>query len=1354
MFERLTTKLIGGFSLILILSIAVNVFAIIKLSQVQNVALEISENWMPSIYEISTISANTSDHMIRQQQHIFALSEIEMSEYEGLMRLDKENITRSEKNYKKLLQEREDILTNRIADQKEEDDPDLKDLRQNANNFKLFQDDYKKYLEESEKIKQLSRYNNKEEAKEKLRERSFLAFESSNQTLNQIIFDNFENAREAAKRSEEIYTDSSRLIIGFTLISIIVSILVALFIVRNTRKQIGGEPSDIAEVARRVSAGDLTMKFTNTESEDSIYSSVKKVVENLREVSNITNNIAKGDLSRQIEVKSSSDLLAISINQMIENFKNIINQAQVIAKGDYTVNVKERGEEDELSAALQRMTESLRTNKIETFEQNWIKDGINQLAQQLSGNLLSLELSRKAINFISRYTESAQGVMYLVDSYSSKLKLNASYAFTERSGLSNEYKIGEGLVGQVGLERSPILLKNIRRQDMSLTTGTVEEPPTHVYAFPLVFEYELYGVIELASFEPFTQLKQEFLQQAANTIVTYIYSVLQTDRIKGLLATSEEATRSAQARAQEIEQANERLEVQQGELQEKSEELRRRNESLISAKEELDRRAEQLELSNKYKSEFLANMSHELRTPLNSIIMLSKMLSKNEKDTLVEKDVKKAKIIYKSGGELLRLINDILDLSKIEAGKMVINPVEFANKEIVTDMNDLFQGIAQEKGIQFLTEDKTKSYIYSDKERLAQILRNFLSNAFKFTKKGEVKLSIAEHDEDHYRYSITDTGIGIPKDKQQIIFEAFKQADGTTSREYGGTGLGLSIARELTKLLQGQIELDSEAGKGSTFSIILPKRLDEELAEKEDRVTVVVKNLETGRNKSSTQRYLPRKLIREDVEDDRNDINKNDNVILIIEDEVQFAESMAEVLHSQNIKALIAQSGEEGIDLAMQYKPSGIILDLGLPDIDGTDVLKKLKSYKELRHIPIEIISARDKDNNLLSTGAFGFLQKPIDENVLKKAMTDMLRLSHKKVKDLLVVEDDESQMEAIKELIIGNDVKVKGVKNQTEAIEAIENGTFDGAIVDLGLKDGSGQEVCKYINENHPNIPVIIYTGKTLSPEEEINLRKAAQSIILKTRDTGEKLREEVALFLHRMEEEVEKETPKAKQEENEQKTRTAELAESLLAELQVDKELEELLPKRGNSNKNNKGKKDKNTEKLEGDVPPRSLTRNSINEEMDGNDDEEEEEYKSANESIKEVSKEEAIKLIKNKTILVVDDDIRNIFVIASALETYEAQILEAMNGQQAIDMLREEDIDLVLMDSVMPEMNGLDAMRIIRQDEDLKHYPIVAITGKAQEEDKQECFDAGANDYIVKPVDYDQLVYTVCKWIGKRV
>ncbi len=1342
MFERLFTKLIGGFFLILVLSIAVNLFAIFKLSQVQDVALEISENWMPSIYEISSINTNTSDHLIHQQQHIFALSDIEMTEYEGQMKQIEERIHESEQNYKKLLDKRVEALGENKVINEENETPESKALqiiKQNRDNFELYKKDYKEYLDISKKIKERSRYNDKEQAKEKLRLSAFPYFESSNQKLNEIIFDNFDNAKEAAKRSEDIYQTSRTLISFFTLLSIIVSFLVAYFIVRSTQKQIGDEPSVIADVAHRVSTGDLTMTFSNTESEESIYSSVKKIVENLREVSNITNSIAKGDLSRRIEVKSSNDVLAISINQMIENFKNIINQAQVIAKGDYTINVKERGEEDELSAAIQLMTESLRKNKIETFEQNWVKDGINQLSQQLSGNLLSIELSRKAINFISRYTESAQGVIYLIDNHSSKLKLNASFAFTERSGLSNEYKIGEGLVGQVALERSPILLKNIRRQDRSLSTGTVEEPPTHVYAFPLVFEYELYGVIELASFEPFTQLKQEFLQQAANTIVTYIYSVLQTDRIKALLATSEEATRSAQARAQEIEQANARLEVQQGELQEKSEELHRRNESLILAKEELDRRAEQLELSNKYKSEFLANMSHELRTPLNSIIMLSKMLSKNEKGSLLEKDVKKAKIIYKSGGELLRLINDILDLSKIEAGKMVINPIEFANKEITTDMKDLFQGIASEKGIEFVCEDQTKSYMYSDKERLAQILRNFLSNSFKFTKEGQIKLTISEYDQNQYKYSISDTGIGIPKDKQKVIFEAFKQADGTTSREYGGTGLGLSIARELTKLLQGQIELDSTTGKGSIFSIILPKKLDEELAEKEDHVTVVVKNLETGKNKNSSQRRLPRKLIREDIQDDRDNINKNDNVILIIEDEVQFAESMAEVLNSQNIKTLIAQSGEEGIDLAIQYKPSGIILDLGLPDIDGTDVLKKLKSYKELRHIPIEIISARDKDNDLLSTGAFGFLQKPIDENVLKTAMADMLRLSQKKVKDLLVVEDDESQMEAIKELIIGDDVKVKGVKSQQEAINAIENGTFDGAIVDLGLKDGFGQEVCKYINENHPNIPVIIYTGKTLSNEEEKHLRKAAQSIVLKTRDTDEKLREEVALFLHRMEEEVEKETSK----DTNQKTRTAELAESLLAELQVDKELEELIPKRHNKN-----------DKTENNVPPHSLTRNSINEEMNKNDNEEEEEYKSTTESVKEINKEEAIKIIKNKTILVVDDDIRNIFVIASALETYEAQILEAMNGQQAIDMLHEEDIDLILMDSIMPEMNGLDAMRIIRQDENLKHFPIVAITGKAQEEDKQECFDAGANDYIVKPVDYDQLVYTVCKWIGKRV
>ncbi|WP_027002414.1 response regulator [Hugenholtzia roseola] len=1327
LFQRLSTKLILGFSVILIVSIFVNLFAIWKLYQVQKVAIEISENWMPSIYTISDMNTSTGEFMIQQQQHIFSLSEVEMAQAIGNMEEIQRRILERSQEFERLLSERERRFSNEEMTESVERD---------KNRFLSYKELYTQYIDESKRIIQLSNYNNKEEAKEKMRERSFSLFESCSMELTALISENFMNGKRAAERSEEIYADSRTLITLFTMLSIFASVFVAFFIVSDVRKQIGGEPADIAEVVRRVSDGDLTMEFRNDAPSNSIYTSVRKMVENLREVSKLTNNIAKGDLSRRVEVKSKADLLAISINQMIDNFKDIITQAQVIAKGDYSINIKQHGEHDELGAALQLMTNSLRQNKQETQEQNWIKDGLNQLGKQLSGNLQFIELSRKAISFLARYTTSSQGVLYIYEGESKSLKLQASFAFTERNALSNQYKIGEGLIGQVALERSPILLKNIRRNDMTLSAGTFEEPPMQLFAFPLVFENELYGVIELASFDEFTTLKRDFLEQASITVATYIYSVQQTDRIKGLLAISEEATRNAEARAREIAQANMRLEVQQAELQEKSEELRRRNESLIQAKEELDRRAEQLEMSNRYKSEFLANMSHELRTPLNSIIMLSKMLSKNERNSLNDKDVKKAKIIHKSGGELLRLINDILDLSKIEAGKMVINPAQFATDEILTDMHDLFHTIAQEKNVAFIIDDQVKGALYTDKERLAQILRNFLANAFKFTKKGSVTLRIApyQNTENQVVFSVVDTGIGIPKDKQQIIFEAFKQADGTTSREYGGTGLGLSIARELAKLLQGKIELESTPNQGSTFSLVLPLEIDEELAAKEERVTVAKTERPAAEKteqqhlaqvfnaKNTAERKLQMARIRQHVEDDRNNIHKNDFVILIVEDEVQFAESMAEVLKQQGIKTLIAQSGEEGIDLALEFKPSGIILDLGLPDIDGVDVLRKIKSIKELRHIPIEIISARDKDSNLISRGAIGFLQKPIDELALKNALQDMVKVASKSIKELLIVEDDESQMEAIKALLVGDDVRVLGVRSKEEAINQLQTQHFDGAIIDLGLKDGNGAEICEFINENYPKVPIIIYTGKSISPEEEKKLRKAAQSIVLKAQDAEEKLKDEVSIFLHRMEKEVEQEDSKS--------------GAATLAEVPKETAPAEVLQ----PIKPNKAA----IEEIEAKVAQQTVAPNGL---QKGRADTKTEENK-------DFSREEIAALIKDKNILVVDDDIRNIFVIASALESFEANILEALNGQEAIETLRSEEVDLVLMDSVMPEMNGLDAMRQIRNDPQIGHIAIIAITGKAQEEDKKECLDAGANDYITKPVDYDQLIKAVCQWIGKKV
>ncbi|TAF31840.1 MAG: response regulator [Cytophagales bacterium] len=1336
---KLSAKLIIGFSVILGLSITVNIFAIIRLQQVQDVAIEISENWMPSIYTVSDINTNNSNMMILQQQHIFALSEVEMAAIERQMDDIKALVGEYDKQYTSLLKKRSALFG------------DDESVKRSGQVFELYKENFMRYMAENEAIVDSSRLNNKEEAKEKLREDSYKVYEECNQLLSQLTQDNLMGGAEAAKRSTEIYMSSRLLIVVSMIISVIISIVVAVVIFLNLLKQIGGEPRDIAFITRQVSEGDLTMRFDKLGT--GMYSSIRQMVETLREVAEITNNIAKGDFARRVRVKSEKDLLAVSINQMIDNFKTIVNQAKIIARGDYNVNINLRSDGDELGAALQLMTDSLRKNKQESAEQDWIKDGINRLGQELSGNLSLKELCQKAITFLARYSDSGSAVIYVYDKEAEVLKLYASYAFTERNALANHFKFGEGIVGQVALERSPILLKNIRRGETYISSGLIEEPPLNAYAIPLIFEQALYGVLELSSFEAYTLLKRDFLEQAGRMVGTYLYSVQQTDKVKGLLAISEEATRSAEARAKEIEHVNAKLEDQRKELQNKSEELRKRNDSLILAKEELDRRAEQLELSNKYKSEFLANMSHELRTPLNSIIMLSKMLGKNEQRNLSDKDVKKSQIIYKSGEELLRLINDILDLSKIEAGKMVIHPTVFTSTEILSDMHDLFHTLTQEKGIALNLEDNAKINLFTDRDRLAQVLRNFLSNSVKFTKKGSITLRVAPHPTNNAlaMLSVIDTGIGIPKNKQQVIFEAFKQADGTTSREYGGTGLGLSIARELAKLLQGRIELESEPGKGSNFTIVLPIRINEDgISEEEiknNNIVVVkdaaydvqiekantfsttdsldkLKNTAAVREHKETIPTPTAQTTQRKAEDDRHNIKEYDKVILIIEDELQFAESMAEVIRNERIKVVIAMSGAEGIEFAQKYKPKGIILDLGLPDMDGSEVLKKIKSIKELRHIPVEIISARDKDMSLLGKGAIGFLQKPVDEHLLRNAMNEIVNFGAKAVKDLLIVEDDTDQLEALQELLRADDIEVKGVKTQAEAIAEIQKGIYDGAIVDLGLKEGNGYELCTYINENYPKVPVIIYTGRSLSIAEEKKLRKAAQSIILKTQDNDEKLKDEVSLFLHRMERNFDKEkihkhvksteeeqTPEAFKDEYKEdgSYHSDDLEPTVSIEERIEKAVAEKIKLQQAAGK--------------GGLPS-------------------------------QFSEAEAAKIIKNKNVLVVDDDIRNIFVIASALENFEANILEALNGKEAIDVLSEERVDLIMMDTIMPEMNGLDAIKAIRANPKLKHLPIVAITGKAQEEDRQECLAAGANAYIPKPVDYEQLLQTVCTWIGKRV
>ncbi len=1010
---------------------------------------------------------------------------------------------------------------------------------------------------------------------------------------------------------------------------------------------------EVTEIAQAVSLGDYTKGIDFRSQEDILGKAINRMTKNLRQITEIAQAVSVGDFTKEIELKSEADALGVAIKQMINNLREVVKQANAVALGDYSTTVTPRGEKDELGVALQTMTGTLSKNRRLNEEQNWLKDGLNDLKNELMGDLGVTEMARKALVFVAKYTGSAMGVLYIYDSKEETLKQYASYAFVEREELANRFKLGEGVVGQVGLQRSPILLKNIKREQATITTGTTSEPPLNSYTCPFIYEDELYGVMELASHELFDPLKQEFLSTSLSVIAVHLYSTSQTGRIKELLESSQAANEELQVQREELEEANTQMEEQRQQLEEQTVELKEKNEGLVKAQYEIDQRARDLELSNKYKSEFLANMSHELRTPLNSIILLSKVLSRNKAGNLTPEDVKKLGVVHSSGNELLTLIGDILDLSKVESGKMTLNVVEFSSSLLISKMWDMFEHEAQERGLEFKVQDDLKTTMRCDEEKLSQLVRNLLSNSFKFTKDGSVELKItnSEDPDRPVKISVADTGIGIPKDKQKLIFDAFHQVDGSTSRGYGGTGLGLSICREYAKLFKGEIDLKSEPEKGSEFTLLLPLALE---------TSGQVKSLET--NPGEPLKIERGESLQTDrfkkgtpVVDDRNSIKKSDKVILVIEDDRRFCEVLQITSQEAGFKSLIALTGNDGIALANEYLPSGIVLDLALPDVNGAEVLKTLKTSPKTRDIPVHIISGLEFDPSLIKSGAMGFARKPVKQENLMEILKGIVDISDKKHKDVLVVEDDEAQREAIIELIQDDVVKTKGTSSLSEALQELKKETYDAVVVDLGLKDGNGFELCRHIKENELAVPIIIYTARDLTQEEENVLKQYSKSIIAKTVHSDIRLKEELSLFLSDVHEEHHK--------------------------------------------------------------------RDEL--------------------SIKE-------KQLEGKTILLVDDDTKNIFVLTSVLEEQGAHTLAAMNGQKAIDELNNNtNVDLILMDIMMPVMDGYEATRKIKADGKLKHIPVIALTAKAMKEDRAKCMEAGADDYISKPVNYEKLIQLLAAW-----
>jgi len=969
------------------------------------------------------------------------------------------------------------------------------------------------------------------------------------------------------------------------------------------------------------------------------------------------------------------------------------------------------------SKVLQKQTNELQIERSKLEQQDWVKTSYAEITSKLQG-LRDLSLfAQILLNELIPKLNAHLGLFYFSqqdDNNESALNLLGSYAYTKRKSVSNSYRLGESLVGQCALEKKAILLTNTPEDYIQVTSGSGASTPNNIIVFPLLFEDQVLAVVEVASLAEFTAQHQDLIDQLTSNGGVIFNNINAQIRTQQLLTQSQTQSEELQTQQEELQYANENLEEQtqrltasEEELKQQTEELRIANEEMKEkqgtlkkqadelqiAKTNLEKNARDLTQASKYKTEFLANMSHELRTPLNSLLILSKELTKNKEGNLNENQIEDVSIIYEGGQSLLSLINDIMDLSKVEAGMLAIQnePVDIEN--LCNNLGRLFNGVATSKGLSFniKRDESAPLTIESDELRLEQILKNFFSNAFKFTEKGSVKLHIYTPDDSMVlkqkgllpkncvAFSVTDTGIGIPEDKQIAIFEAFQQEDGSTSRKYGGTGLGLTISRELATLLGGEITLKSIKGEGCTFTVILPIKNTAtdfnklvQFESQSNEADSGDENTSSSNSAASTPESSkkPNPSITDTfVADDRRNIHKNDSNILIIEDDKQFAKIMLGIAHEHKFKCIVTNKGREGVFLAAEHLPDGILLDIGLPDIDGIEVIEQLKFNLQTRHIPVHVMSGQDRKQISMQQGAISFLEKPIDENQIEKVFSEIVPLAGNSSKNILVVEDDLSSQKAIERLIKSVDVELHFASTGAMACEKLESERYDCVILDLGLPDVSGLSVLNRIDSMESyKPPVIIYTGQEITDEDQLTLSKFAADIIIKGAESPERLLDDVSLFIH-----------------------------SVATNLPDDQK-----------------------------------------------------------KTISMLHNEDA--MLRGRKIMLVDDDMRNVFAMSRQLGEAGLDVTMADNGQTALDLLNaqteeEQRFELILMDIMMPVMDGYEAMQQIRQIPKYKQVPIIALTAKAMPEDRAKCLDAGASEYIIKPVDMERLLSMLRVWLYRH-
>ncbi len=1049
----------------------------------------------------------------------------------------------------------------------------------------------------------------------------------------------------------------------------------------------------IARVVTAVANGDLHKKLTVeakgevAELADTINGMTDTLAIFADQVSTVAREVGvEGRLGGQAHVPGTAGIwkdLTANVNQLAANLttqvRAIAEVATAVTQGDLTrsIQVDLSGELADLKDNMNLMIGTLRATTESGGEQDWLKTNLAKFSDMMQGQRDLATLGDMLLSELAPLVHAQQGLIYVVDNTQPGgkpvLHQLGGYADAGPAGSHQTLQFGEGLVGQCAAQAELILLDRVPEDTVKIESGLLNVMPRSVIVLPVLFEDQVKAVIELASLSEFTPTERTFLEQLSGSVGIVLNTIEAMMRTEHLLAQSQQLAGELQTQQNELKQTNEDIALKAALLAEQKAEVEHKNLQIEHARRALEEKAAELALTSRYKSEFLANMSHELRTPLNSILILGQQLAENHDTNLSPRQVEFAKTIHAAGTDLLHLISDILDLSKIESGTVTVDSEEITFDHLRQSVERSFRHEAERRDLQFSVDfaPELGRSLSTDPKRLQQILKNLLSNALKFTAQGSVQLkarvagsgwnpehAVLSQAPTVIAFEVTDTGIGISDDKQKIVFEAFQQADAGTSRSYGGTGLGLAISREIAGLLGGELTLQSTYGEGSTFTLYLPLNYVGS-----DETTVAMEHRGSGQPNGNGRDPDLEGL--EDIADDRHDLAPDEPSLLVVEDDPHYATVLRDHARSCGFKVLVANRGSEALRLVRDYKPSAISLDIILPDMLGWTVLARLKQDSTTRHIPVQIVTVEEERHQGIERGAFAYLGKPGSSESIDAAMERIMAYAEPRVKRLLLVEDDAAERMSIEQLIGHDDVEIDGVETGEQALAALRDNAYDCVVLDLRLPDMTGLDLLDRIQDIDTlrDLPIVVFTGKDLSESEETRLKKIAKSVVIKGVESPERLLDETALFLHRV---------------------VADLPEGKRRMVQ------------------------------------------SLHESDDA---------------------------LRERRVLVVDDDVRNIFALSSVLERHGMEVITAGNGQDAIGKVEQNpDIDLVLMDIMMPGMDGYETMREIRNNPDSRALPIIALTAKAMKGDREKCLEAGASDYLAKPVVTDQLLGVLRQWLHR--